>query len=101
MATQVIRVGYYWPNLKTNCTNFVKKCNPCQKHGNLIHRPTEELHPFTSSWPFAIWGMSILRPFPMAPGQRKSLLLAVDYFTKWVEAEPLATITAQNVQKFL
>ncbi|WVZ23634.1 hypothetical protein V8G54_002178 [Vigna mungo] len=33
--------------------------------------------------------------------QMKFLLVAVDYFTKWVEAEPLAKITAPQVQKFI
>jgi len=28
-------------------------------------------------------------------------LVAIDYFTKWIEAEPLALITAQQVQKFV
>nr|KYP38207.1 Pol polyprotein [Cajanus cajan] len=45
--------------------------------------------------------MDILGPFPIAKGQCKFLLVVVDYFTKWVEAEPLANITAANVQKFL
>nr|KYP50508.1 Pol polyprotein [Cajanus cajan] len=45
--------------------------------------------------------MDILGPFPLAKGQCKFLLVAVDYFTKWIEAEPLATITANNVKKFL
>nr|KYP40265.1 Pol polyprotein [Cajanus cajan] len=45
--------------------------------------------------------MDIFGPFPLAKGQCKFLLVAVDYFTKWIEAEPLATITANNVQKFL
>lgn len=31
----------------------------------------------------------------------KFLLVAVDYFTKWVEVEPLATITGKNVLKFV
>ncbi|KAL0438987.1 UNVERIFIED_CONTAM: hypothetical protein Slati_2381700 [Sesamum latifolium] len=39
------------------------------------------------------WGIDIVGPFPLAAGQRKFLLVAVDYFTKWVEAEPLARIT--------
>ncbi|KAL0451526.1 UNVERIFIED_CONTAM: hypothetical protein Slati_1130700 [Sesamum latifolium] len=43
--------------------------------------------------PFMQWGMDIVGPFPLAAGQRKFLLVAVDYFTKWVEAEPLARIT--------
>ncbi|XP_020207291.1 uncharacterized protein LOC109792305 [Cajanus cajan] len=40
-------------------------------------------------------------PFPLAKGQCKFLLVAIDYFTKWIEAEPLAMITASMVQKFL
>nr|KYP72479.1 Pro-Pol polyprotein [Cajanus cajan] len=44
--------------------------------------------------------MDILGPFPPAKGQLKFLLVAIDYFTKWIEACPLAKITAENVQKF-
>lgn len=100
MATRVLQVGYYLLTLRTNCSNFVKKFIQCQRHGNLIHRSAEELHPMVSPWPFAIWGIYILGPFPTALGQRKFLLVVVDYFTKWVEAEPLANITTQEVQKF-
>jgi hypothetical protein len=28
-------------------------------------------------------------------------VVAIDYFTKWVEAEPLATITEKNIQSFV
>nr|KYP73371.1 Retrovirus-related Pol polyprotein from transposon 297 family [Cajanus cajan] len=101
LAAKVLRAGYYWPTLKSDCMEFVKKCIQCQKHGNLIHASAEQLHNITSPWPFAMWGMDILGPFPLAKGQCKFLLVAVDYFTKWIEAEPLATITANNVQKFL
>ena len=55
----------------------------------------------TVSCPFDQWGMDIVGPFPMATGQRKFLLVAVDYFSKWVEAEPLAKITEQMVKKFI
>nr|KYP50147.1 Pol polyprotein [Cajanus cajan] len=44
--------------------------------------------------------MDILGPFPPAKGQLKFLLVAVDYFTKWIEACPLAKITTENVRKF-
>nr|KYP59574.1 Retrotransposable element Tf2 [Cajanus cajan] len=53
-----------------------------------------------SAWPFSQWGMDILGPFPPAKGQLKFLLVAIDYFTKWIEACPLAKITTENVQKF-
>ncbi|KAL0406562.1 UNVERIFIED_CONTAM: hypothetical protein Slati_3970100 [Sesamum latifolium] len=38
-------------------------------------------------------GMDLVGPFPQVGGQRKFLIVAVDYFIKWVEAEPLAKIT--------
>nr|KYP76756.1 hypothetical protein KK1_021009 [Cajanus cajan] len=44
--------------------------------------------------------MDILGPFPPAKGQLKFFLVAIDYFTKWIKACPLAKITAENVQKF-
>nr|KYP31045.1 Pol polyprotein [Cajanus cajan] len=44
--------------------------------------------------------MDILGPFPPAKGQLKFLLVAIDYFTKWIEACPLAKITTKNIRKF-
>jgi hypothetical protein len=43
--------------------------------------------------------VDILGPFPAAQHQVKFLLVAVDYFTKWIEAEPMATISAEKVKK--
>jgi len=45
--------------------------------------------------------MDIMGPFPKAMGQRKSLFVVVDHFTKWVKAEAVASITAAEVQKFI
>ena len=33
--------------------------------------------------------------------QMKFLVVGIDYFTKWVEAKPLAGITQQNVKNFV
>jgi hypothetical protein len=40
-------------------------------------------------------------PFPAGTKQTKFLVVAIDYFTKWVEAEPLTTITENNVKNFV
>ena len=64
----------------------------------ILSTPLTAIH---SPLPFATWGMDILGPFPKATGQRKFLLVAVDYFTKWVEAEPVASITENEVRKFI
>ena len=40
-------------------------------------------------------------PFPLGTRQMKFLVVGIDYFTKWVETEPLASITQQNVKNFV
>ena len=40
-------------------------------------------------------------PFPIAIQQLKFLIISIDYFTKWVEAEALATVTKKNVRSFV
>jgi len=40
-------------------------------------------------------------PFLMAIRQLKFLMVGIDYFTKWVKAEALATITEKNVRSFV
>jgi len=45
--------------------------------------------------------MDILGPFTSGKGQVKFLIVAIDYFTKWIEAKPLATTTAQQAQQFV
>jgi len=45
--------------------------------------------------------MDIIGPFAKRKGQCKFLLVGIGYFTKWIEAEPLTSITARNVQNFV
>ena len=40
-------------------------------------------------------------PFSIALRQLKFLIVGIDYFTKWVEAEALATITEKNMRSFV
>jgi len=45
--------------------------------------------------------MDIIGPFAPRKGQEKFLLIRVNYITKWIEAEPLAFISAKNIQNFV
>ena len=54
-----------------------------------------------SPWPFAIWGIDLIGPLPIAKSGIKYDIVAVDYFTKWAEAEPLATITSKKMINFV
>jgi hypothetical protein len=46
------------------------------------------------------WGLDLLGLLPPAQGNLKYVVVAVEYFSKWIEAKPLATITSVTIQKF-
>ena len=54
-----------------------------------------------SLWPFAQWGIDIVDLLPQGKGQVKFLLVAIYYFTKWVEVEALTTITEARIRSFM
>jgi ribonuclease HI len=101
LVHKLTRAGYYWPSLLHDGTQYVKTCDKCQRFANVPRVPLEELTPITSPWPFAQWGLDIMGPFPTRTKQAKFLVVAIDYFTKWVEAKPLATITEKNIKNFV
>ena len=45
--------------------------------------------------------MDIVAPFPKATGNKRCLLVSIDYFTKWVETEPLANIKDMDAKRFI
>jgi transposase InsO family protein len=53
------------------------------------------------SWPFAVWVLDILGPFPRAVGGYRYLYVAIDNFTKWPEATPMVNITKASTTAFL
>ena len=87
--------------MQVDAVELVKKCNKCQRFRNVQRLPAKRLTTITSPWPFAQWGIDITSPLPQGKGQVKFLLIAIDYFTKWVEAEALATITEARIRSFV
>ena len=98
---KVIQTGYYWPTMKEDCGSYVQRCEQCQKHADWHHTPIDELWSIYIPWLFHTWGINILGLFPLAIRQMKYLVVAIEYFTKWIEAEPVAQITAYKVQHFV
>ena len=101
LAGKVLRQGYYWPTILKDATNLVKKCKIYQERAKISCLPLEPLTSITSPWPFQQWGLEILGPLPLGKGQCKFIIVAVDYFTKWIEAESLATIIEQKIHNFV
>ena len=101
LASKVLRAGFYWPTVRQDCVGYAQRCKQCQQHADWHKAPPEELRSIYSPWPFHTWGIDILGPFPLAIRQMKYLIVVIEYFTKWIEAEPVARITTHKVQHFV
>ncbi|GJW61764.1 reverse transcriptase domain-containing protein [Tanacetum coccineum] len=101
VVAKAIRTGYYWPTMHIDTRKLIRECNDCQVHRLIPRNPQQSLTPITSLWPFYKWGIDIAGPFPEGPGKVKFLIVAIDYFTKWIEVKPVATITGNQVKKFV
>nr|GEZ27333.1 reverse transcriptase domain-containing protein [Tanacetum cinerariifolium] len=101
VVEKVLRSSYLWPTMHTDAMNLIRECKDCQVHRPVPKNLQEKLTPITSSWLFYKWGIDIAEPFPEGPDKVKFLITAIDYFTKWIEAKPVATITRTQVKKFV
>ena len=101
LALKVLRAKYYWPSMIWDAREFIKCYPSCQQHTHFGVAHPEDLNTISSSWPFHRWGLDLLGPFSLALGQLKYLIKVVDYFTKWIEAEPLLLIMAAQYRKFV
>ncbi|WRX22822.1 Ribonuclease H domain - like 10 [Theobroma cacao] len=94
LARQVMRAGYYWLTLETDCIDFARKCHKCQIYADRIHILANSLHVLTSPWPFSMWGMDVIGLItPKASNGHRFILVAIDYFSRWVEAASYANVT--------
>ncbi|KAL2232755.1 UNVERIFIED_CONTAM: Retrovirus-related Pol polyprotein from transposon [Sesamum indicum] len=97
LAQKIIRQGYFWPTIAEDAKEFAKKCESCQKYAGLLHSPATPLESLKVACPFDKWGIDIVGPFPQAVARKKFLIVAVEYFSKCVEAEALAKISEKEV----
>ncbi|RVW27546.1 Gypsy retrotransposon integrase-like protein 1 [Vitis vinifera] len=96
LAHKIMRTSYFWLTMETYCCQFVQRCSECQIHGDFIHVPPSKLHALTSPCPFSVWGIDIIGKIsPKSSSGHEFILVAIDYFTKWVEAASYEYIAKQ------
>jgi hypothetical protein len=61
---------------------------------------TQELQTIPITWSFVVWSLNMVGPLKKGPGGFTHLLVAVDKFTKWIEAKPITNIRSEEAVKF-
>nr|KYP68997.1 Transposon Ty3-I Gag-Pol polyprotein [Cajanus cajan] len=96
------RKGYFWPSMFKDCIEFAKGCEECQKHGPIHRVPATELHAIVKPWLFRGWAIDVIGQIhPPSAKNYKYIIVAIDYFTKWVEAIPVKEVDQKEVINFI
>ncbi|XP_024046702.1 uncharacterized protein LOC112101040 [Citrus clementina] len=85
LAHKVLRQGYFWPTMHQDAQRKTRSCASCQSFANFSNQPPEKLTSMASPWPFAQWGIDLIGPLPKGRGAATHAIVAIDYFTKWIE----------------
>ncbi|GJX97993.1 reverse transcriptase domain-containing protein [Tanacetum coccineum] len=97
---KVYKSRFFWPSIFKDVKDYVAKCDTCQKLGNISSRNKMPQNNIQVCDVFDVWGLDFMGPFPNSRGN-KYILVAVDYMSKWVEAQALPTNDACVVVKIL
>ncbi|GJT70271.1 reverse transcriptase domain-containing protein [Tanacetum coccineum] len=97
---KVYEAKFFWPSIFKDAKDYVMRYDAYQRSGNISSRSKMPQNNIQVCKVFDVWGLDFMGPFPDSRGN-KYILVAVDYVSKWVEAQALPTNDARVVVKFL
>ena len=101
IVAKAYRAGFYWPRANEMAKEIVDKCEGCQFYSNMSHKPASALKTIPLVWPFAVWGLDMVGPLRTGRSGFTHVLVAVDKFTKWIEAKPIKNLDACTAISFV
>jgi hypothetical protein len=100
LVGNAFRQGFYWPTAVADANEVVRTCEGCQFYARNTNLPARGLQTIPVTWSFAVWGLDIVGPLRKAPGGYTHLLVAVDKFSKCIEACPITNLRAEQAVSF-
>eukprot|EP00257_Ricinus_communis_P019773 XP_015578858.1 uncharacterized protein LOC107261777 [Ricinus communis] len=99
LTRKIMHPVYYWLMMEKDCEALLRKFCECQLYSDLSDLPPTKLHNLMSLWLFTAWEIYIIREIKPLSNGHKSIVVVIDYFFKWVEAESLITIEVRQIIK--
>ena len=81
--------------------DIVDRCEGCQFYSNMSHKPASALKTIPPVWPFAVWGLDMVGPLRTGRNGYTHVLVAVNKFTKYIEAKPIKNLDAGTAISFV
>jgi hypothetical protein len=100
LVSNVFRQGFYWPAVVADANEIMRTCEGCQFYARKTNLPVDTLQTIPVTWPFTMCGLDIVGPLRKVPGGYTHLLVAVDKFSKWIEARPITNVRAEQDVSF-
>ena len=94
---QTIRYKYFWPNMYSDITIYIRTCLECQRAKQDNHKHPAPLRPLPIGDVFSRVHLDIMGPLKTSADGYKHVLVISCAFSKWIEIYPLKTITAIEV----
>jgi transposase InsO family protein len=101
LVAKDFRHGFFWLTALDDARELVRKCKGCQRFSIKQHLPASALKTIPITWPFAVWGLDMVGPFKTARRGMTHLLVAMDKFTKWIEARPIKKLNGPTAVTFI
>ena len=97
-----LKERFYWPRHYNNVKKWCANCSSCLARKTSTPHNRAPLQPVRVTYPFEIVAVDIMGPFPVNEKVNCYILVAEDYFTKWLEAWAIPNQEAKTVaHKFL
>ena len=92
-----LKERFYWPGHWNDVRDWCRTCATCATRKTPSLKMKAQLHPVKAGYPMQIVATDILGPLPLTSNGNCYLLVATDYFTRWVEAYPIPNQEAVTV----
>jgi hypothetical protein len=100
-AQKILGAGYFWLTLIKDCIESFKKCHSCQIFSQKMRAHPSPMFPVITVGPFTKWGIDYTTCNPPSTRGHRYIIIAVDYFTKQVEAMPMFKDDGETTTLFL